>query len=199
MRINLTNRLAAFSAAGFLLFGFSSPAMATGPVGSVTGVSKAVKSNGSPLTGAIHSLQQIKVSLEKADHDYGGHRAKAIHDISEAEHELRAANHAAHQQGKKPASSSNSTTKTKPAAKPANNSNSGGGNKGKMTEPQPLSDAQIAAAIPELQAAESYLRGAGHDFGGHKEKAIQDLNKAIGQLKEALAYIKKKEAGAKTN
>jgi uncharacterized membrane protein YccC len=46
----------------------------------------------------------------------------------------------------------------------------------------------IARAIDALQDAIADLQAAPHDFGGHKAQAIQASEKAIKQLKLALAY-----------
>ena len=46
----------------------------------------------------------------------------------------------------------------------------------------------IANAIEALQAAIADMQRAPHDFGGHKAKAIEASERAIKQLKLALAY-----------
>lgn len=46
----------------------------------------------------------------------------------------------------------------------------------------------IVRAIDALQAAIADLQAAPHDFGGHKAKAIEASERAIRQLKLALAY-----------
>jgi hypothetical protein len=47
---------------------------------------------------------------------------------------------------------------------------------------------RIAKAIDALEDAVAYMKAAPHDFGGHKEKAIVDCEKALKQLREALKY-----------
>lgn len=47
---------------------------------------------------------------------------------------------------------------------------------------------RIAKAIHALQDAVDYMQKAPHDFGGHKAEAIAASEKAIEQLKLALAY-----------
>lgn len=49
----------------------------------------------------------------------------------------------------------------------------------------------IRAAIHELQEARRELETAAHDFGGHRKEAIESVDNAIKQLKEALEYDKK--------
>jgi len=46
----------------------------------------------------------------------------------------------------------------------------------------------IARAIDALQDAIADMQAAPHDFGGHKAKAIEASERAIRQLKLALAY-----------
>ena len=46
---------------------------------------------------------------------------------------------------------------------------------------------RIAKAIGALEDAILYMKEAPHNFGGHKAKAIEDGEKAIKQLKLALA------------
>ena len=49
----------------------------------------------------------------------------------------------------------------------------------------------IRAAIRELQEAKNELQRADHDFGGHRVEAIEAIDKALKQLREALQYDKK--------
>jgi len=122
------------------------------------------------LRETIHVLASVKKTLKMADHDYGGHRAKAVHDVGAAEHQLRLALKAVHK--KKP----------------------GTGKPGKGTtprEPQRLSDAQLAEAIPVLRETITFLETAKHDYGGHKAHAIRDLRATVVQLEKALKFSKK--------
>lgn len=58
---------------------------------------------------------------------------------------------------------------------------------GKGAEQHP----HIKAAIHELQEARHELETAAHDFGGHRKEAIEAIDGAIKQLREALEYDKK--------
>jgi hypothetical protein len=49
----------------------------------------------------------------------------------------------------------------------------------------------IRAAIRELQEARKELETAAHDFGGHRKEAIEAIDNALKQLREALEYDKK--------
>lgn len=47
---------------------------------------------------------------------------------------------------------------------------------------------RIRAAIRALENARDDLQHADHDFGGHRVAAIEAINNAIGQLREALRF-----------
>lgn len=54
-------------------------------------------------------------------------------------------------------------------------------------EPHP----EISAAIRALELARRHLERAAHDFGGHRVEAIQAIDAALVQLRQALQYDKK--------
>jgi hypothetical protein len=124
------------------------------------------------LAASIVTLRSVKVTLEAADHDYGGHRAAAVRDVKAATHQL----HLALDFVRKGKTVPKNTTKDPK-----------GGN-----EPQALSDAQLAAAIPVLKQTHALLKHADHDYGGHRAKAVIELHGAITQLETALKYSKAK-------
>ena len=49
----------------------------------------------------------------------------------------------------------------------------------------------IRAAIHELEEAKHELQTAAHDFGGHRAEALEAVDNAIKQLRQALQYDKK--------
>ena len=49
----------------------------------------------------------------------------------------------------------------------------------------------IRAAIHELEEAKKELQTAAHDFGGHRVEAIEAIDNALKQLRQALQYDKK--------
>jgi hypothetical protein len=55
---------------------------------------------------------------------------------------------------------------------------------GGATETHP----RIRTAIHELRAAEKYLKEAPHDFGGHREKAVDLIGRTARQLEICLKY-----------
>ena len=122
------------------------------------------------LMQALTVLHSTKVVLEGADHDYGGHRAAAVKAIGAAQHQLRLALGLKAPGGK-------STKKGDP-----------------MPEPQNVSNAQLAEAIPVLKEAITTLKNANHDYNGHRGNAVRDLHEAVQQLETALKYEKKKES-----
>ena len=125
------------------------------------------------LAEARHLLQSIKLTLEKADHDYGGHRANAIRDINKAEKQLHEAIQSTHKKNSNPGPKKGGTGTGKGTA-PA--------------EPQKLSDAQLAAAVPQLNAVVQFLNKADHDYGGHRANAVTDVKAAVVQIEKALAF-----------
>ena len=50
---------------------------------------------------------------------------------------------------------------------------------------------KINGAIRSLERAKAYLQKAAHDFGGHRAEALDAVDKALEQLRQALKYDKK--------
>jgi hypothetical protein len=50
---------------------------------------------------------------------------------------------------------------------------------------------EIRAAQRDLARAKGHLKAAAHDFGGHRVKAIEFIDRAQGELREALEYDRK--------
>ncbi len=124
------------------------------------------------LADSIHSLRVARLTLEAADHDYGGHRADAVKDIGAAIKEMKLALEAVH--------------KGKLIPKGDRKKEKAG------NEPQAVSDAQLAATVPTLEQTALLLKMASTDFGGHRAQAVADLESAVRQLKKALKYSKEK-------
>jgi hypothetical protein len=130
------------------------------------------QASGNQLKEALNVLGSVHHTLKNADHDYGGHKGSAVHAIHAAEHQLRLVLEHHHKHHAK------TGTKVK---------GSGTGTVGN-TEPQALSDKQLAAAIPVLNATAVVISQAPHDFGGHRTKAIKDIQHAISELQTALKF-----------
>jgi hypothetical protein len=109
----------------------------------------------SPFAVEISELHKIKALLERADHDYKGHRAAAVKDITAAIRDLtRGARH------------------HHPHAMPG---------KGGNNEPQALSDAQLKEAIEQLRTVHKQLAvvGGPADAANAVERAIKELRIAL--------------------
>jgi hypothetical protein len=103
---------------------------------------------------AIQQLRAARALLHRANHDYKGHRVKAIQEINHALHALGVA---------------------KPRA---------AGPKGLGKEAQEVSDAQLRKAEQQLQSILSLLGSAPAGQGraratGHVKKAIRELETAL--------------------
>jgi hypothetical protein len=117
------------------------------------GTAPAAKATASPFAAQVKELHDIKVLLELADHDYKGHRAEAVKQLTEAIHALHPG-HKHHAKGVK-----------------------GGG------EPQALSDAQLKESIKTLNAVLAQLSTAGGapatKAAVHVTNAIKQLEIAL--------------------
>jgi hypothetical protein len=166
---------------GALVLGFLSPAFGNAAVKQKVKkpLTEPQSVSNKQLRDALHTLHSVKKTLEAADHDYGGHKAAAIRDVSAAAHQLKLALEHVHK--KKP------TGTVKPGKRP--------GQKGQsQPEPQVLSDMQLANSVPVLKTTIDVLNQADHDYGGHRAKAVTDLQAAIVQLDKAIAFSKKHNA-----
>ena len=112
------------------------------------------KNAASPFAAQVKELHDVKVILEQADHDYKGHRAEAVKQITAAIHALHPGHK--HHHGKK---------------------GKGGG------EPQALSDAQLKESIKVLNAVLVQLSGApggpATKAAVHVTNAIKELEIAL--------------------
>jgi hypothetical protein len=59
-----------------------------------------------------------------------------------------------------------------------------------VTKVYPEPHPEINAAIRALERAKNHLQKAAHDFGGHRVEAIQAIDAALNQLRQALQYDK---------
>jgi hypothetical protein len=106
-------------------------------------------------TNAVTVLHQVHGLLATANHDYDGHRAKAVHHVSQAIHELGGTH--------------------KGTNKGANaNAN---GNGPAIREPQAQSDAQLQQAIQLLNGLQGQVANA--KAAEHLKEAIAELNTAL--------------------
>ena len=144
--------------------------------GPAAAISPTLAANKANKMGELATLHAAKKLLVSADHDYKGHRAKAVHEVTEAIHELEYHHKAAGTTGVKHAAATGSTT-------PRVHANGGGQQHAKLREPQANSDQQLQAAMALLQKA-----AAGLNSGNHP-KALGHVNAAIESLQLALKTI----------
>jgi tetratricopeptide (TPR) repeat protein len=116
---------------------------------------------------ALHELREARTELKEADHDFGGHREKALKDIDEAIKQIDKALKAKGDDLKTVAKPDVDYTKYK-------------------------HHPHIHHAIHELKETRTELQVAKHDFGGHREQALKDVDRAIKQLELALEFAAKK-------
>jgi len=119
------------------------------------------------LHHALYELKETRIELKEAAHDFGGHREKALKATDAAIVQLELA--------LKGAGDPYKALKVAPELY-------------KKFEHHP----HMHRAIHELKEARVQLKEAKHDFGGHREQALKDVNHAIEQLELALKFARKK-------
>jgi hypothetical protein len=130
---------------------------------------EAQKKSNAQLLEAYHVLQRTKITLEKADHDYGGHRRDAVKSIGAAQDRLR-----------------NALAKYGVKVAPAGSGNVKGGN-----ESQRVSDVKIAHALETLRKTAKVIHDANHDYFWQRHDALVDVDHAIRHLEAAQKHEKK--------
>ena len=113
----------------------------------------------------VKVLHEVVLLLNEANHDYDGHRAKAVHEVHNAIHALHP-----HRKAVRPGTTP--TPKPPTVKQPA------------PKEDQAKSDAQLKAAIQALQTVQTQLSSS---TAAHHKKAAADLQAAIAELNTALA------------
>lgn len=106
----------------------------------------------SAYASQVAQLHATAHLLNQADHDYQGHRAKAVHEIHQAIHALHPGPHKRHPHAPK---------------KTGNN------------EPQSVSDAQLNQAIAQLKTVQGQLSGAPPHALTAIQSSIQQLETAL--------------------
>jgi hypothetical protein len=124
------------------------------------------------LVESLHVLITVKVVMEQANHDYGGHRADAVKCVKGAIHHVNRALEHEHKHHKNTLPKDFKPGKWSP-------------------EPQAISNFQLIESIKILEKTAAFLRQANHDYGGHRANAIHDIELAIHQLQVALKFEKK--------
>ena len=117
------------------------------------------------LYRAHYELKEAQAELKVASHDFGGHRVKALEAVDAA---IRQIDDCLKAVGDKVGPYKPEMTIYK----------------GYKNHPH------IRHAIVELRASRMEMKEAKHDYGGHREKAIKDIDYAIEQLEKALEFAK---------
>jgi hypothetical protein len=105
---------------------------------------------------SLHELRRAHAEIKAAKHNFGGHRRAALKDIDAATHQLnRLVGHPHHK----------------------HHAGASGYRAGSLKH-----RSHIHHALHELREARGELERSRFDFGGHKLKAIKDINAAIRQL-----------------
>jgi hypothetical protein len=110
---------------------------------------------------ALFEMAKARVELKEAAHDFGGHREKALKAIDEAIPHMEKALEAA----------GDKYVAVEPSAEVY-----------KKYESHP----HLHHALHEMEEAHTELKEAKHDFGGHRKKALEKVDHAIEELKEAV-------------
>jgi hypothetical protein len=114
---------------------------------------------------ALYELKEARGELKDANHDFGGHREEALKAVDAAIRQLDEA-----LMGAKDPFGSFKVDK----------------DIYKKYDNHP----HIRHSIVELKEARTQLKDAKHDFGGHREQALKDVDYAIEQLEICLKHVK---------
>jgi uncharacterized protein YukE len=115
---------------------------------------------------ALCELQEARVELKTAAHDFGGHREAALKAVDVAVAQLNIALDAVGDRFRGLAGDNSASRKS---------------------EQYP----HIHRAVQELKETSTELKNAKQDFGGHRADALRDVNFAIEQLELALKFARK--------
>lgn len=122
----------------------------------------------------LATLKSAKKLLEEANHDYKGHRAKAVHAITQAIHELE------HRGAKGAGKHLKTAPKTAAAKATVHAAKANGAKAPAVHEAQGVSDAQLRAAQQLLLKAQAELNTGKHPkASAHVQTAIQELQTAL--------------------
>ncbi|HKC64951.1 MAG TPA: hypothetical protein VKB86_15010 [Pyrinomonadaceae bacterium] len=127
---------------------------------------------------AINALERAKDDLQDAAHDYCGHRVEALEATNNAINQLRLALRSDRARLEPLEIYPEGATLEK-----ASFVSESFADEGFMRERHP----KIREAIRALERAKSDLQHAAHDFNGHREEAVEAVNRALNQLNAALA------------
>jgi hypothetical protein len=175
-------RRALLLAAGFLVCVWAADGFARG--GTPAGQHRVPQGqSNSALHMCIEQLRQTEAALKGADHDYGGHRVQAMEATHKAIEQLRTA--LKYEKG-----ATNQRAGRGALAKAGGARRAAAGSVKGQPLPQAASDQVLEQGIAQLKAAKAELKGADHDYGGHRVASIAAIDHATAQLETALKFEK---------
>jgi hypothetical protein len=121
------------------------------------------------LHHALYELRQARAELKEAPHNFGGHRKAAIAAINAAIGQLEKA--LKYSGDKRPFKGDPKAEFYKKYAH----------------------HRHIHHALHELRETVAELKAASHNYGGHREQALEDTRAAIRQLELCLEYVRNKK------
>ncbi len=116
---------------------------------------------------ALREMREVRTELKEAAHDFGGHRAKAIEGLNGAIKQIDE------------------------CLKAVGDNTRGAGKADPGIYKRYANHPHIRHSLYELKETRTELRDAAHNYGGHREKALRDVNYAIDQLELALKFDRK--------
>jgi hypothetical protein len=131
--------------------------------------------------GIVQRLRSVQMSLAQVDHDYQGHRVRAMHSISMAIRQLSHRSMVYSNVG----FASNMNGGMGMGLGRGNNQNRNGGNRNGMRMSQAQSDSRMSQALRNLQGIGMQLSNQGYGSSGHAralghiQHATQELNIAL--------------------
>ena len=115
---------------------------------------------------ALHEMREAHKELKETKHEFGGHREKALKDLDEAIRQTEKALAGAGDPFK-------------------------GFTPEKGTYDKYKNYHHLRHALHKMREAHKELKEAAHNFGGHREKALKDLDEAIHQVEKCIAFVDK--------
>lgn len=163
----------AFTAAMLMAFVLPIASAKAQPLSSING-GTSVQERHPFIRHAIRALQQARTDLQDAAHDYCGHRKDALEATDKALEQLRLA-----------LGSDRAEVRTGEGSLDAMSFLEASWRQGGERHPK------IRQAVNALERARGDLQDAAHDFHGHREAALDATDKALKELREALACDKR--------
>jgi Purple acid Phosphatase, N-terminal domain len=115
---------------------------------------------------ALYALQQARMNLQQAAQQFSGHRQKALDLVEQAIQEIHSGFQFAQQGITNPGGAANQQSYVQPLAASADNT----------------SYPRMTNAQRDLEQARNALQQAAHHFGGHRQKALDDITQALQEI-----------------